>query len=93
MEHIHIMKDMLDKARAEVVNLENDQHLEVQPYDLEYTERIKQWRSAAPPESPYTEAEEVLEKMLIHYEVSNKLNSTNSSLKFSSFRPEFSSQM
>ncbi|KAL5323754.1 hypothetical protein ACEPPN_008295 [Leptodophora sp. 'Broadleaf-Isolate-01'] len=71
------MKDMLDKSRAEVVNLENDQHLEVQPYDLEYTERIKQWRSAAPPDNPYTEAEEVLEKMLIHYELSSRIFITN----------------
>ncbi|CZT10034.1 related to interferon-regulated resistance GTP-binding protein [Rhynchosporium graminicola] len=71
------MKEMLDKSRAEVVNLENDQHLEVQPYDLEYTERIKQWRAAAGPENPYTEAEEVLEKMLIHYELSSRIFITN----------------
>ncbi|KAE8448873.1 hypothetical protein EG329_008875 [Mollisiaceae sp. DMI_Dod_QoI] len=67
------MNEMMEKAQTEVDILKKDQHYEVQPYDPEYEVRLKNWHAAANPERPYTVAEEVLEKMLIHYELSAKI--------------------
>ncbi|TLS27122.1 hypothetical protein PpBr36_04965 [Pyricularia pennisetigena] len=71
------MRALMDKAQAELELLTQDMHLEIQPYDPEYEERLRKWHSdvAARDESgraTYTEAEEVLEKMLIYYELSAK---------------------
>jgi GTPase SAR1 family protein len=63
------MKGILEKAQKEVDVLRQDLHFEIQPYDPEYEDRLRQWRAGVPKDSPYTEAEEVLEKMLIYYEV------------------------
>ena len=63
------MKGILEKAQKEVDVLRQDLHFEIQPYDPEYEDRLRKWRAEVPKDSPYTEAEEVLEKMLIYYEV------------------------
>lgn len=67
------MSEMMEAAQKEVDILKGDQHYEVQSYDPEYEVRLKAWHAAANPEKPYTVAEEVLEKMLIHYELSAKI--------------------
>ncbi|KAF4636651.1 hypothetical protein G7Y89_g1436 [Cudoniella acicularis] len=67
------MNEIMEKAQIEVETLKKDQHYEVQPYDPEYETRLKNWHAAANPDRPYTVAEEVLEKMLIHYELSAKI--------------------
>ncbi|MCJ1260508.1 hypothetical protein MMC22_000369 [Lobaria immixta] len=66
------MKGILENAQKEVDLLGQDLHFEIQPYDPEYGDRLKRWRAEAPTDSPHTEAEEVVEKMLIYYELSAK---------------------
>lgn len=63
------MRAIQEEAQRELAVLQRDLHFEVQPYDPEYEDRMKQWHAEAPQDRPHTEAEEVLEKMLIHYEV------------------------
>lgn len=63
------MKDVLQQAQKEVDGLNKDLQLEVAPFDPEYDMRMDRWRSEASVENPYTESEELLEKMLIYYEV------------------------
>lgn len=67
------MKALMDEADRELKRLMQDLNLEVQPYDPEYQERLLAWKKqAADSEQGYTEAEEILEKMLIFYELSAK---------------------
>ncbi|KAL8388856.1 hypothetical protein RB595_008981 [Gaeumannomyces hyphopodioides] len=70
------LRRLMDKAQAELELLTQDMHLEIQPYDPEYEERLQRWHDDnTSPEGGrrnYTEAEEVLEKMLIYYELSAK---------------------
>ncbi|EAA35708.1 hypothetical protein GE21DRAFT_1922 [Neurospora crassa] len=67
------MKALMDEADQELKHLLQDLNLEVQPYDPEYQERLVAWKSkAAETGATYTEAEEILEKMLIFYELSAK---------------------
>ncbi|KAK3948389.1 P-loop containing nucleoside triphosphate hydrolase protein [Pseudoneurospora amorphoporcata] len=67
------MKALMNQADQELKHLMQDLHLEVQPYDPEYQERLVAWKSkAAEIGTSYTEAEEILEKMLIFYELSAK---------------------
>ncbi|CAN8099722.1 unnamed protein product [Discula destructiva] len=67
------MRALLDKAQAELDLLTNDMHLEVQPYDPEYEEKLRRWqRSASADGNTYSEAQEVLEKMLIYYDLTAK---------------------
>ncbi|KAJ2893502.1 hypothetical protein MKZ38_008523 [Zalerion maritima] len=67
------MKGLMEKARDELERLVGDMHLEVQPYDPEYEETLRNWRKERMKDGgTYTEAEEVLEKMLIYYELSAK---------------------
>lgn len=67
------LKALMDEADRELKNLVQDLNLEVQPYDPEYQERLVAWKKqAAEGGTPYTEAEEILEKMLIFYELSAK---------------------
>ncbi|KAA8632216.1 hypothetical protein SMACR_01469 [Sordaria macrospora] len=67
------MKALIDEADRELKHLMQDLNLEVQPYDPEYQERLVAWKNqAAESGTTYTEAEEILEKMLIFYELSAK---------------------
>jgi GTPase SAR1 family protein len=67
------MKALMEKAQQELDLLTQDMNLEVQPYDPEYEERLRNWQMSASKEGAhFTEAEEVLEKMLIYYELSAK---------------------
>lgn len=77
------MRALMDKAQAELELLTHDMNLEIQPYDPEYEERLRKWHSdittarteedgSSGGRQLFTEAEEVLEKMLIYYELSAK---------------------
>ncbi|KAK3395376.1 P-loop containing nucleoside triphosphate hydrolase protein [Sordaria brevicollis] len=67
------MKALMNEADQELKHLMQDLNLEVQPYDPEYQERLVAWKQqAAETGTTYTEAEEILEKMLIFYELSAK---------------------
>ena len=64
------MKTLMDKAARELDLLTQDMHLEVQPYDPEYEERLRKWHLETTRDGgTFSEAQEVLEKMLIFYEV------------------------
>ena len=66
------MDVLMGKAQNELDLLTQDMHLEVQPYDPEYEEKLRKWHSDATKDgATFSEAEEVLEKMLIYYEVSS----------------------
>ncbi|KAK3935822.1 P-loop containing nucleoside triphosphate hydrolase protein [Diplogelasinospora grovesii] len=67
------MKDLMNKAQQELDLLMQDMNLEVQPYDPEYEERLRNWQTEVSKDGArFSEAEEVLEKMLIYYELSAK---------------------
>ncbi|KAJ9133302.1 Dynamin family protein [Pleurostoma richardsiae] len=67
------MKALMDKAHKELDLLTQDMHLEVQPYDPEYEEKLRKWHGDVTRDGgAYSEAQEVLEKMLIYYELSAK---------------------
>lgn len=69
---------LMEKAREELDRLVGDMHLEVQPYDPEYEERLARWRAEMLHDGgTYTEGQEVLEKMLIYYELSAKTFTRN----------------
>jgi len=64
------MRALMETAQKELDLLMQDMHLEVQPYDPEYEERLKRWHTDVTKDgASYSEAQEVLEKMLIYYEV------------------------
>jgi len=61
---------LLGEAQGEVDKLGADQMYEVQSYDPEYEQRLKNWRTeTSTEERQFSRAEELLEKMLIHYDV------------------------
>ncbi|KAK3335857.1 P-loop containing nucleoside triphosphate hydrolase protein [Cercophora scortea] len=67
------MKALMAKAQKELDLLTEDMNLEVQPYDPEYEERLRSWHTDVTKDGArFSEAEEVLEKMLIYYELSAK---------------------
>ncbi|KAL1858839.1 hypothetical protein Daus18300_009837 [Diaporthe australafricana] len=69
------LKQLMDKAQKELELLGQDMHLEVQPYDPEYEEKLRTWQAKSLSEEgapQWSEAQEVLEKMLIYYELSAK---------------------
>ncbi|KAK1757857.1 P-loop containing nucleoside triphosphate hydrolase protein [Echria macrotheca] len=67
------MKKLMEKAQNELDLLTQDMHLEVQPYDPEYEDRLRNWQTEVSKDGArFSEAEEVLEKMLIYYELSAK---------------------
>ncbi len=69
----HHMKALMAKAQHELDLLTQDMSLEVQPYDPEYEDRLKSWHVKVSNDgATFTEAEEVLEKMLIYYELAAK---------------------
>jgi hypothetical protein len=72
------MKALMDKAQHELELLTEDMNLEVQPYDPEYEERLRNWHAGITKDGvTFSEAQEVLEKMLIYYEVSEIPNVPN----------------
>lgn len=67
------MRELMDKAQKELDLLTQDMHLEVQPYDPEYEEKLRRWQQEATRDgATYSEAQEVLEKMLIYYDLTAK---------------------
>ena len=65
--------EISEKASQEVNNLSEDQTYEVKSYDPEYGQRFALWCKTASADldrRPPTSAEELLEKALIHYDVS-----------------------
>jgi hypothetical protein len=69
-----LMKKMMATADEELGKLQDDMELEIQPFDPEYENRLRQWRADATENGgTYTEAEEVLEKMLIYYELTARI--------------------
>jgi GTPase SAR1 family protein len=69
-----LMKKMMASAEEELGKLQDDMELEIQPFDPEYENRLRQWRADATENGgTYTEAEEVLEKMLIYYELTARI--------------------
>ncbi|KAH6619393.1 P-loop containing nucleoside triphosphate hydrolase protein [Chaetomium sp. MPI-SDFR-AT-0129] len=67
------MKELMAKAQDELDRLTQDMSLEVQPYDPEYEERLRSWHAKISQDgASFSEAEEVLEKMLIYYELAAK---------------------
>ncbi|KHN94070.1 Dynamin [Metarhizium album ARSEF 1941] len=72
------MKDLMEEAEKELARLTDDMELEVQPYDPEYEDRLRKWRAEATENGgTYTEAEEVLEKMLIYYDLTGRIFTRN----------------
>ena len=72
------MKDLTEQADKELGRLTDDMELEVQPFDPEYEERLRRWRAEASENGgSYSEAEEVLEKMLIYYDLTARIFSRN----------------
>ena len=77
IQHYYIdekMKTMLSDAEQELGRLVKDLTIEIQPFDPEYKERLDKWRRDNTEDGgSYTEAEEVLEKMLIYYDMNAKI--------------------
>ncbi|KAI8689607.1 hypothetical protein NCS56_00224300 [Fusarium sp. Ph1] len=72
------MKELIESADKELGRLTDDMELEVQPFDPEYEERLRKWRAEATENGgTYTEAEEVLEKMLIYYDLTARIFTRN----------------
>ncbi|EEU40101.1 uncharacterized protein NECHADRAFT_66087 [Fusarium vanettenii 77-13-4] len=72
------IKELIESADKELSRLTDDMELEVQPFDPEYEERLRKWRAEATENGgTYTEAEEVLEKMLIYYDLTARIFTRN----------------
>ncbi|KAF7558749.1 hypothetical protein G7046_g5400 [Stylonectria norvegica] len=72
------MKDLMESADKELQRLTDDMELEVQPFDPEYEDRLRKWRADSTENGgTYTEAEEVLEKMLIYYDLTARIFTRN----------------
>lgn len=72
------MRELMEKAERELTRLTDDMELEVQPYDPEYEKRLRRRRADATDNGgSYTEAEEVLEKMLIYYDLTARIFTRN----------------
>ncbi|KAM0553334.1 hypothetical protein ACHAPJ_007347 [Fusarium lateritium] len=72
------MKDLYESADTELGRLTDDMELEIQPFDPEYEDRLRKWRAEATENGgTYTEAEEVLEKMLIYYDLTARIFTRN----------------
>lgn len=72
------MKELFENADSELGRLTDDMELEVQPFDPEYEDRLRKWRADATENGgTYTEAEEVLEKMLIYYDLTARIFTRN----------------
>ena len=74
----HKMKELFESADTELTRLTDDMELEIQPFDPEYEDRLRKWRADATENGgTYTEAEEVLEKMLIYYDLTARIFTRN----------------
>ncbi|KAG6134115.1 hypothetical protein E4U12_002426 [Claviceps purpurea] len=72
------MRDLNEEANKELSRLTDDMELEIQPYDPEYEDRLRKWRAESTENGgSYTEAEEVLEKMLIYYDLTSRIFTRN----------------
>lgn len=72
------MKELMESADKELSKLTDDMELEIQPFDPEYEDRLRKWRAEATENGgTYTEAEEVLEKMLIYYDLTARIFTRN----------------
>ncbi|KAK5988471.1 Interferon-induced GTP-binding protein Mx [Cladobotryum mycophilum] len=72
------MKNMMENSENELGKLGDDLLLEIQPYDPEYEDRLIKWRAEATQNGGiYTEAEEVLEKSLIYYDLNARIFTRN----------------
>ncbi|KPM34996.1 hypothetical protein AK830_g11576 [Neonectria ditissima] len=72
------MTALLEGAEKELGRLTDDMELEVQPFDPEYEDRLRKWRAESTENGgTYTEAEEVLEKMLIYYDLTARVFTRN----------------
>ncbi|KAH6895979.1 P-loop containing nucleoside triphosphate hydrolase protein [Thelonectria olida] len=72
------MKEVMESADKELGCLTDDMELEVQPFDPEYEDRLRKWRAESTENGgTYTEAEEVLEKMLIYYDLTARIFTRN----------------
>ncbi|KAI9776159.1 MAG: hypothetical protein M1839_000575 [Geoglossum umbratile] len=72
------IQERLKNADKEVETLRQDQHLYVQSYDPEYLERLEAWRTKVTTDGAQPSlAEEYLEKMLIHYELTARTFTSN----------------
>lgn len=72
------LKEIFESADLEVRRLTDDMELEIQPFDPEYEDRLRKWRADATENGgTYTEAEEVLEKMLIYYDLTARIFTRN----------------
>lgn len=72
------MKELLESADKELSKLSDDMELEIQPFDPEYEDRLRKWRAESTENGgTYTEAEEVLEKMLIYYDLTARIFTRN----------------
>lgn len=72
------IKELMESSEEELSRLTDDMELEIQPYDPEYEDRLIRWRAEATQDGgSYTEAEEVLEKMLIYYDLTARIFTRN----------------
>ncbi|EGX96166.1 GTP-binding protein [Cordyceps militaris CM01] len=72
------MRELFDNGDKELTRLTDDMELELQPFDPEYEVRLRKWRADATANGgTYTEAEEVLEKMLIYYDLTARIFTRN----------------
>lgn len=72
------MKTLVENSDRELARLGSDLELEMQPYDPEYEDRLRTWRARSTEEgAAYSEADEVLEKMLIYYDLTARIFSRN----------------
>ncbi|KAH7312577.1 P-loop containing nucleoside triphosphate hydrolase protein [Stachybotrys elegans] len=72
------MRELMENADKELGKLTDDLELEIQPFDVEYEERLRRWRAEATENGgTYTEAEECLEKALIYYDLTFRIFTRN----------------
>jgi GTPase SAR1 family protein len=72
------IRELVENADKEVSRLTEDMDLEIQPFDPEYEERLRKWRAESTENGgTYSEAEEVLEKMLIYYDLTARIFTRN----------------
>ncbi|KAI9158090.1 Interferon-induced GTP-binding protein Mx [Paramyrothecium foliicola] len=72
------IRELMESAEKELNRLTDDMELEIQPFDPEYEDRLRRWRAESTENGgTYTEAEEVLEKMLIYYDLTARIFTRN----------------
>jgi hypothetical protein len=72
------IQEVMENADRELNRLTDDMELEIQPFDPEYEDRLRRWRAQSLENGgTYSEAEEVLEKMLIYYDLTARIFTRN----------------